>query len=171
MGITPIDIQQQQFKTHPFGYEKSGVDRFLELVAEEMERLARQNQEHKEELARTRSSLEEMRCREATLKDTLLTAQKVTDELKSNARKEAEIILAEAELRAERIVRAAEERRLQIVREIQDLKRARTSFEVALRALAENHLRLLDAEPQELQSPQEARRLEDSLVPGTSADE
>ncbi len=169
MGITAIDIQQHQFKTHPFGYEKAGVDRFLELVAEEMERLARQNQEIKDELARTRNALEEMRRREATLKDTLVTAQKVTDDLKNNARKEAEIILAEAALKGERIVAEAEERRSQIAREIQDLKRARASFEVALRALAENHLRLLDTDPKELQSPREARRLDDVAPPEGTA--
>lgn len=150
MGITPIDIQQQQFKTRPFGYEKSGVDRFLELVAEEMERLTRLSQERYEELARTRVSLDEMRGREATLNETLLTAQKVTDDLKSNARKEAEVILSEAELKAQRIIRDAEEQRLQILGEIREIKRHRISFEIGLRALLENHRRLLNLDSQEM---------------------
>ena len=81
MRITPIDIQQQQFKTRPFGYEKFGVDHFLEMLAEEVERLNLENQQLKDELVRTRSALDEMRQREATLKETLLTTQKVTDDL------------------------------------------------------------------------------------------
>ena len=32
MAITPIDIQQHQFKTRPIGYEKYGVDEFLEQL-------------------------------------------------------------------------------------------------------------------------------------------
>jgi cell division initiation protein len=144
MRISPIDIQQHQFKNSLFGYEKAGVDHFLELLAEELERVHLQGQELREELARTRASLEEMQAREATLRETLLTTQRMTDELKANARKEAEIAVAEARLHAEKIVRAAEERRVQVIGEIQELKRQKISFEIGLRAVVESHLRLLD---------------------------
>ncbi len=144
MSITPIDIQQQQFKTRPLGYEKGGVDHFLELVADELEALVRQNQDLKEELARQRVTLEEMRGREQTLKETLLTTQKMTDDLKANARKEAEMVLAEAQLRAERVVRDADERRIALIGEIQEAKRQKISFETSLRVVVESHLRLLD---------------------------
>lgn len=145
MRVSPIDIQQQQFKTRPLGYEKGGVDQFLELVADELEALIRQNQDLKEELARQRASLEEMRGREQTLKETLLTTQRMTDDLKANARKEAEMLLAEAQLRAERVVRDAEERRIALIGEIQEAKRQKISFETSLRVVVESHLRLLDA--------------------------
>jgi len=160
MRITPIDIQQYQFKTRPLGYDKAGVDHFLELVADELERFMRQHQELKEELARSRSALEEMRQREATLKETLVTTQKVTDDLKANARKEADIVTADAQLRAERIVRDAEERRIQLINEIQDLKRQKISFETSLRTLVESHMRLLDLDVVAL----ERRRGEDRLL-------
>lgn len=163
MAITPIDIQQHQFKTRPLGYEKGGVDHFLELVADELERLHRQGQELKEELARTRSALEEMRSREMTLKETLLTTQKVTDDLKANARREAEIVLAEAELRAERIVRDAEERRFHLIGEIQEIKRQKISFESSLRALVEGHMRLLDLDVVALGGGREEHLLEEPL--------
>ncbi|SDM22375.1 cell division initiation protein [Geoalkalibacter ferrihydriticus] len=144
MAITPIDIQQQQFKSQIFGYDKAGVDRFLEQVAEELERLHRQSQELREELSRTRTSLAEMREREEVLNATLLTAQKVSDDLCNNARKEAEVILADARVRGEQIVGEAERRRLQLVNEIQEVKRQKVSFETGLRSLVESHLRLLN---------------------------
>ena len=144
MRITPIDIQQQQFKSRPMGYEKTGVDQFLEIVAGEMERLLRQNQDLQEELAHARNALSEMREREAMLKETLLTTQKVTDELKANARREAELLLADAELRAEKVILAAEERRLQLVDEIREIKRQRIDVETSLRAVLEKHLRMLE---------------------------
>ena len=144
MTITPIDIQQHQFKTRPIGYEKAGVDHYLEQIAEELENYHRQVQELKEELARTKSSLEEMRQREATVKETLLTAQLVTEELRANAHKEAEIALAEAELEAERIIYHAECQRKQLLDEIQEIKRQKISFESSLRGLVESHLRMLD---------------------------
>lgn len=160
MRITPIDIQQQQFKTRLLGYETSGVDHFLEMVADELEKIHRQNQELKEELVRTRTSLNEMRDREATLKETLLTTQRVSEEIKANARSEADIIRTDAELKAERIVRDAEERRIQLINEIQEIKRQKISFETSLRAMVESHLRLLNLDVVQL----EDRRSEDKLL-------
>jgi cell division initiation protein len=144
MAISPIDIQQQRFKTRPFGYDKAQVDLFLELLSEELERLCAVNQGLKEELARSRNGLDEMKGREALLKETLLTTQRMVEDLKNNARRESDIILADAQMRAERIVRDAEERRIQLVNDIQQVKRQRISFESSLRSLVESHLRLLD---------------------------
>jgi len=164
MRISPIDIQQQQFKSRPFGYEKAGVDRFLETLAEELERLLRQNHDLQEELARTRASLAEMREREATLKETLITTQKVTDELRATARREVEVILADAELRAERVVRNAEDRRIQLIEEIQEIKRQKIDFESSLRSLLEKHVRMLELNTVAIEEHHgEARLLEEPL--------
>ncbi len=44
MKITPIDIQQQQFKTKFFGgLDPEDVDAFLQTVSQEMENLSREN--------------------------------------------------------------------------------------------------------------------------------
>jgi len=146
MAITPIDIQQKQFKTRPFGYEKYGVDEFLEQLAEEVEKVLRVNQELREELARTRASLDEMKERETTLKETLVTTQKMVKDIKANAHKEAEIVLTDAQLKGERVVRDAEERRIQLINEIQEIKRQKISFETSLRAMVISHIKLLDLE-------------------------
>jgi len=144
MKISPIDIQQQQFKSRPFGYEKAGVDRFLELLAEELERLIRENIDLMEELARDKTSLAEMRDREENLKQTLVTTQKLTDELKSSARREVDVMMAEAEVKAERLMHNAEERRQELINELQEIKRQKIDFEVSLRGLLEKHIRMLD---------------------------
>ncbi len=165
MAITSIDIQKHQFRTRTFGYDKGGVDHFLELVAEEMEKLARANQELKEELARNRVALEEMRDREEMLKATLLTAQRVTEELTENARREAEIVVSDAQLRGERIVRDAEARRVQLIGEIQEVKRQKISFETSLRVLVESHLQLLDLDLVALEDrPSEQAAVDDPLA-------
>ena len=144
MRITPIEIQQHQFKTRLLGYDTAAVDTFLEMLADELERLHKQNNELKESLARTRTALEQMRDREKMLQDTLVTAQKVTDELKSSAHKEAEVLIAEAHLEGEKVVRDAGNRRMQLIHEIQELKRQKISFECGLRAMIQSHQKLLD---------------------------
>jgi cell division initiation protein len=168
MTITPIDIQQHQFKTRPIGYEKSGVDHYLEQIAEELENYHRQVQELKEELAHAKTALQEMRQREAAVKETLLTAQQVTEEIKANAHKEAEISMAEAELEAERIIYHAECRRNKLIDEIQEIKRQKISFESSLRSLVESHLRMLDIEvlPSEERVP--AAQLVSEIEPSAS---
>lgn len=164
MAITPIDIQQHQFKSRPLGYEKYGVDEFLEQIAGEMERLMRLNQELREELARTKASLEEMRSRETMLKETLVTSQRMAGEIKKNAHKEAEIITANAQLQGERLLRDSEERRVQLINEIQEVKRQKISFDTSLRALVMSHIKLLDLEVVEVQGRNsENHLLEESL--------
>jgi cell division initiation protein len=164
MRISPIDIQQKQFKTRPFGYEKAGVDQFLEVLAEELERLIRQNQDLREELARTTATLHEMREREETLKTTLVTTQRVTEELKATARREVDVMMAEAELKAERLMYSAEERRQQLIDEIQEIKRQKIDFEVSLRGLLEKHIRMLELNSVAIeQKNADARLIEESM--------
>lgn len=164
MKISPIDIQQQQFKSRPFGYEKAGVDQFLELLAGELERLIRENIDLMEELARVKASLAEMREREETLKQTLITTQKLTDELKSTARREVDVMLAEAEIKAERLMHNAEERRQELITELQEIKRQKIDFEVSLRTLLEKHIRMLNLNAVSIeQHDADARLLEEPL--------
>jgi cell division initiation protein len=143
--ITPIDIQQQHFKSKMIGgYDQEEVDRFLEQVAEELETLTVDSQQLRDELSRTRLALEDLQSREATLKETLLTTQRMTDDLKANARREAELMIANAQLRSEQLLLQAEERRQKMVTEIQALRREKVAFETNLRMAIESHLRLLD---------------------------
>lgn len=151
MRITPIEIHQHRFKSRLFGYDTAAVDQFLEMIADDLERLQRQNIELKESLARTRTQLEQMRERESMLQKTMVTTQQLTDELKGQARRDAEIVIAEAHIEGERILRDANERRIQMVNEIQELKRIRLFFRSSLRAAIENHAQLLDMEPDVLQ--------------------
>ncbi len=164
MRISPIDIQQQQFKTRPFGYEKAGVDRFLESLAEELERLVRDNQDLEETLARTNASLAEMREREEMLRNTLITTQKLTEELKATTRREVDVLMAEAEIKAERILHNAEDRRIQLIEEIQEIKRQKIDFETGLRGLLERHVRMLELNSMEIEGQgADAKLLEEPL--------
>jgi len=164
MRISPIDIQQKQFKTRAFGYEKAGVDQFLEMLADELERLIRKNQDLQEDLARANARLDEMREREETLKETLVTTQKVTEDLKRSARREVDVMMAEAEIKAERLMLNAEERRQQLIEEIQEIKRQKVDFEVSLRGLLEKHIRMLDLNAVAIeQKDADAKLLEEPL--------
>ncbi len=149
MKISPLDIQQQQFKGKMFGgLDPEDVDSFLQLVASEMENLIRENAELKEQTHRLSSELEEMRKKEVDLRDTMLAAQKITEEMKANSQKEATLLISEAELKAERIVDDANKRLADLNNRIQELRRQKIQFETGLKSLLDTHYKMisLDAE-------------------------
>ncbi len=144
MKITPLDIQQQQFKGKMLGgLDPNDVDSFLQFVAQEMESLIRENDELREQARKASQQAEEMAQREVTLRETMLAAQKISEEMKSNAQKEANLIISEAELKGERVVAAAEQKLVQLNNSIHEIRRQKLQFETALKSLLESHLKLL----------------------------
>ncbi|MEZ4269945.1 MAG: DivIVA domain-containing protein [Myxococcota bacterium] len=125
MKLTPIDIQQQQFRQRLRGFDRTEVSNFLEVVAQHMSEISHENSELRSEVRRIKRDLEAYRERETTLKEAMLTAQRAIDEIREQADKEAQLVLSEAELRAERIVYDANKRVGDIVEDITDLKRQR----------------------------------------------
>lgn len=160
MKITPLDIQQQRFRTVFRGLDKGEVDAFLNLVASEVEALNRRVHELDEDNRRQRNVLDEYRDREQALKETMITAQKITEDIKASAHKEADIILASAELEAERVVAAAQSRLTGLLEDINELKRQRTVFMERLRGVLATHRKLLELE---LADPEEKSAIEDNL--------
>jgi cell division initiation protein len=146
MKITPLDIQQQRFRTTFRGLDKGEVDAFLNLIASEVESLNRRAHEFEEDVRRQRNVLDEYRDREQALKETMITAQKITEDIKAGAQKEAELIIANAELEAERIVSAAQQRLVGLLEEINELKRQRCVFLERLRGVLNTHQKLLEME-------------------------
>ncbi len=144
MNITPLDIQQQQFKVKTFrGLDPDDVDAFLQTVAGEMERLIRENNELKEQQSRHSRELLDMSEKEREVRETLLSAQRVIEEMKTNARKEAELIVSEAEIKSERIVADAERQLGELKARIEEVRRQKIQFEMSFKGLLESFSRQL----------------------------
>jgi len=142
--ITPLDIQQQQFKGKMLGgLDPNDVDSFLQLIAHEMESLVRENDELKEQSRKIALQVDELSQRETNLRETMLAAQKISEEMKSNAQKEANLIISEAELKGERILAAAEIKLSQLNASIHEVRRQKLQFETALKSLLETHMKML----------------------------
>ena len=149
MKITPLDIQQQQFRVRFRGFDMVEVDNFLDLVASEFEELLKENSQIREEERRKLARINELEAAEKELRDTLVSAQRMTDEMKNNARKEGELIIEEAKLNARKIVESSRAQALQIETEINQLKRQQGQFVAALKATIEMHRRLLESTGEE----------------------
>ena len=149
MKITPVDIEQQQFRVKFRGFDMAEVDAFLDVVAEEMDALIRENMGLKEEIKKLRDEIEAFRSREKVINDTMVNCQKIAADLKANAEKEAELVVSQARAEADRIITENHQRLAQVRQELLDLRKRKIQFETALRSMVESHLRILDLEMQE----------------------
>lgn len=147
MKISPIDIQQQQFKEKFWrGLDPDDVDAFLQSVASEMEGLIRENSELKEQQAKHSSELRDLAEKEKDLREAMLAAQRVIEEMKHNAQKEAALIVGEAELKAERIVADAERQLGELKTRIEEMQRQKIQFEMSFKGLLDFHARMLSGD-------------------------
>ena len=154
-NLTPLEIQKQTFSRALKGYNVDDVRAYLHLVAEEIERLLRENDRLMRDSSMLREDLEDHSNRERILKDTLLSAQKVAEDLTANARKEAELIVKDAELLAERVIGQAMQRVGDLERSITDLKIERRAARNKLTSTLDTiqQMVILDAEEEAKEQP------------------
>jgi cell division initiation protein len=154
-NLTPLEIQKQTFSRGIKGYNADEVRAYLHLVAEEIERLLRENDRLQRDVTMLRDDVDDHENRERILKDTLLSAQKVAEDLTANARKEAELIVKDAELLAERLVSQAQQRVADLERHIGDLRMERRAARNKLTTTIDmiQQLIMLDAEEEANEEP------------------
>lgn len=144
MNLTPLDIQQQQFRIRFRGFDIHEVDRFLEQLSEAFTALQSENKELREEMRRLKLEIQGYKEREETFKRAMLNSQKVLEQMKENARKSAEVIIADAEVKAEKVLNRAHNRLSQLHEDIAELKRQRMQIEVQIRSVIDSHSKLLE---------------------------
>lgn len=144
INITPLDIQQQKFKTKFRGFDVHEVEVFLDQTADAFETLLKQNEKIKEDSHRLHVEIKGYKNREDAFKRALLNSQRVIEQMKENAQKSAELIVAEAEVKAEKILNKAHNRLAQLHEDIGELKRQRVQIEVQIGSIIESHSKLLE---------------------------
>jgi cell division initiation protein len=145
MALTPLDIQQQRFRTGFRGYDAKEVETFLEQAANACEDLQRENLRLTDEVKKMQGEKGEYQRREGIFKRALLHSQKVLDQMQENARRQADVIVAEAQTKADKLLQHAQNRMAQLQEAIADLKRQRVQVEAEITFVIESHRRLLEA--------------------------
>jgi cell division initiation protein len=149
MRITPLDIQQMEFRVKMRGYDRREVRQFLEEAAEAVEMLTRENGQLRDKLAFAEAQLSELRKAEQTLSQALLTAQALTDNLKASAQRDADQIIKEAELSGAEMLRDARNELSALQRELYDLRKQRLLGIERLRSTLQTFARVLEIEEEE----------------------
>jgi cell division initiation protein len=117
MKLTPLDIRHKDFKRGMRGYTEVDVDEFLDNVAEEFERVFKENIELTERLDTLQEQITHYRTIEATLQKTLVSAQQTAEGVRGSAEKESQLILRDADMRARDLVGEAERKARDLVNE------------------------------------------------------
>ena len=156
MKLTPLDIRHKDFKRGMRGYADVEVDEFLDEVADEYERLFKENIDLNESLESVQEKVAQYKRIEETLQKTLVSAQASAEELKQNATKEAQLILRDAELKARQMVNDTYTEKQTIEQTMAKLRAAEQDFAFKFRQLLEGYLKQLDeaAEPAAAQDEQ-----------------
>jgi DivIVA domain-containing protein len=143
--LTPLDVRRTEFATAMRGYDKASVDAFRERVADELEDLARRNQELEGKARGFHEQLRAFREREKALNDALVSAQQLRAEMREQAEREGHLIIREARADGERLVDEMRMEQRRLTGDLEALDRARRAYVSQLRTLVERQLAELDA--------------------------
>jgi cell division initiation protein len=140
MKLTPLDIHHKEFRNSLRGYNAEEVDDFLDEVADEFERLFKENIDLSEKLDSANGRVREYGELEHTLQATLVSAQKSAEEVVSRATRDAERMVRDAEAKAQEIVSAALEEKQRSQAEHARLQAAEDEFRDRFKRMLEAYL-------------------------------
>lgn len=144
--LTPMDIQNKEFKKGLRGYKEDEVDEFLDEIMLHYERLYKENSELKEKIENAHNQVEQYKNIEETLKNTLIIAQNTAEDVKGNALKKSNLIIEEAEIQAKEIIRKANRDVDDIRSEYEEVKKQMEIFKTRYKTLLQSQLEsLLDS--------------------------
>lgn len=158
--LTPMDIQNREFKTKLRGYSTEEVDEFLLEISREFEVLYRDNRELKDAVVALRDENEKYKNMEATMNNTLMLAQKTAEEVKVAARKEAELIVREANNQKDQMIRDTAQSLIDGHEKYETIRNDVAVFRAKVESLLNSQLKLLT----EMELPQ----IRESIFPNTA---
>lgn len=138
--ITPLEIQNKEFKRGIRGYKEDEVDEFLDQIMIDYEKLYKENIELKEKIEAAHHQMDKYKDIEETLKNTLILAQNAADDVRANAHKKSELILQEAEAKAKDIINKAHQEVQEIRNEYENTKKQMQIFKTRFRTLLQSQL-------------------------------
>lgn len=138
--LTPLEIEKHKFKKELFGYSAGEVDEFNEMVAENYERLYKENIALKDKINLLTNAVKQYKSMEETLQNAIIVAQSTGEEVQKNAREKAGNIIREAENQASRILNDAGKEVTKVSYEYEKMKRNVEVFRTKIISLLTSQL-------------------------------
>ena len=148
IDLTPLDVRKKRgdFGKGLRGYDPPEVDGFLELVAERMEELVKENLAFRGKVEQLREKVVIQEGREQAVQNALVTAQELSQDVKKQARREAKLLEREARGRIEGMILKSEKLLTEHHTALLELERQRERFLKAFRTFLERELDTVEVE-------------------------
>jgi len=143
MKLTPLDIHHKEFRRSLRGYNEEEVDKFLDEVADEFERLFKENIDLSEKLEAANDKVRGYAEIERTLHNTMVAAQRSAEDIVSKAQTESDMVLRDAELKAKEIIHTALSQKQKTQTELMRIKQAEEDFRSRFRGMLDEYVRNL----------------------------
>jgi len=140
MKLTPLDIHHKEFNHALRGYNEAEVDEFLDQVADELERLFKENIDLSERIEAADVKVHGYQEIEHTLNKTLVNAQKSAEEIVAKSEHEADMVLKDAEVKAKEIIHSALQQKQKATSDLVRIKQAEEEFRGSFKRLLESHM-------------------------------
>ncbi|MCK9328404.1 MAG: DivIVA domain-containing protein [Candidatus Cloacimonetes bacterium] len=153
--ISSADIRHKEFASNMFGYKKSEVKEYLEMLSIQFEDLYAQRMNAGdtdqlnvyEDRTQTQLALEQIQKREELIAKTMLQAENTRNEIIKTAQKEADNIIKEAELAAKKAIDDTKHYLNVLNHEYVNLKESRRQFLSSAHAQLKTVLERLEQDP------------------------
>jgi cell division initiation protein len=148
IDLTPLDVRKKRgdFGKGLRGYDPQEVDTFLELVAERLEVLVKENVAFRGRVGELEEKVVAQQSREQAIQDALVTAQEFRQDVKKQARREANLLEREAQGKIDLMIGESEKLLSEHRAALQELERQRERFLKAFRSLLERELDTVEVE-------------------------
>jgi cell division initiation protein len=142
MDLTPIEVRKKKgdFRRQLRGYDPAQVDDFLDLVADRLEQVVRENMGMVERVTRLEQQVADFRDRERAMTEALVTAQQMRDTMRSQVEKEVELAKRQAVQDADHIRSEATQEAEREEENIRRLRQRQRQLLQSFRAFLEREL-------------------------------
>ncbi len=134
-------IRTKEFHIVFKGYKTDDVDKFLDIVSVEFDRLIKKNRELQDNLDRLKYENNKEQEEDSDIKkiiqDALISAHKVAEDIKSQANREAEELLEKRKEEEQDIIKSMETRKVEMEKSILILQNKYSEFKEKIRQMSE----------------------------------
>lgn len=142
--ITPLDIENKEFKRGLRGYKEDEVDDFLDEIKEDFEKIYKENIELRDKINMLSDQISKYKGIEETLKNTLVIAQSTAEEMSMNASKKSQLIIEDSELKARKIIEQANNQVINIMKEYEEVRKEFKLFKSRFKSMLGEQIKTID---------------------------
>ena len=144
--LTPIELQNKNFKSGGLGYDKKDVDQFFREVHDNYLRLYSENIDLRDKVSALNDALQHYKTMEKTLQRALVLAEKTAEDTKTAAVKNARIIEKEAQTKSQIILADARNELEHIHAQTLDMLKQFEKYKAQFKSLAMAQIEVLESE-------------------------